>query len=882
MRLPPVAAHGAALGAVLAVTAAAYRAAPSCGFAFDDHLAIERNRDVDPTATPWFPNLVSHDFWGKPLTDPASNRSFRPLTIASFRLSSLLAGGLDPAHFHLENVLLHLLATALCYLASVRHSYLLGGRPAGGAASVAAAAVSALLFGVHPVHAEAVTGVVGRAELLCLVFAVPACWLLGESPPSMISLLGFTFLCLLSCLAKELGVTVVAVALVTDAALRSRRVSSPPAAGASVRCPALPCHPAKLAAGAAAGAGYLLLRKAVVGTVDLSGSGLLRRTENPILFAEGAERVLSRLYIQAKYLQLLLFPVELCCEYPYDCIPLVRNFRDPRAWAAVGVAGAAALAALLLLRGLLRRSRGAAALAPLLAWVVCPFVPASGLFATVGTMLGERLLYIPSLGWCLLCGHLGALWAAPDAEGEGAPRRGSGRLLVLAACGAATASVAAARLHDRNLEWRSDETLFESGIRVCPRGAKHYQQLGILRLNQHRHEEARGLLETAIAIDPEWCEPPLYLGKYWARMGREHYLTAQSLWRRCVTCPWVLDECFDLFHQVQQLLMDAGNATAYEEMGEVLGELELWQLSSKTYRQTGLLYNQRKQWAPAARAMSLAVDAWFRANPDGNLTATAGYKQPAAPAADGAQFSADERAARARSLRNVGEQLARQVAEAERKKPKEVLPEETNVEHPCNMWYWLGLAQREMGKLREAAATYILQLRGCTHVPRALMAAADGLQRAYGPLLQSDAARRRAGVALAEAHRGIAAASAAIARGEALPLSAADREDHWQLAAAQHARCAEAASAAAEEATGRRAARRQRAVACGCYRDAADALAHTKGGGALPGYCQLLLQEVAACAAAADSRAAAAAEARCAAACPAQLRGQCRPSAAGG
>ena len=88
-------------------------------------------------------------------------------------------GQTDPAGYHLANLVLHLLASLL-FLAftnrlfgpySCRRRQL-----AGGGGLLNCSTISALLFAVHPVHTEAVTSVVGRAELLSAVFL-----LAGES-----------------------------------------------------------------------------------------------------------------------------------------------------------------------------------------------------------------------------------------------------------------------------------------------------------------------------------------------------------------------------------------------------------------------------------------------------------------------------------------------------------------------------------------------------------------------------------------------------------------------------------------------------------------------------------------------------------------------------
>lgn len=47
--------------------------------------AIEENMDLRPE-TP-LSRLMEHDFWGVPLRSNMSNKSFRPLTVLSFRIN---------------------------------------------------------------------------------------------------------------------------------------------------------------------------------------------------------------------------------------------------------------------------------------------------------------------------------------------------------------------------------------------------------------------------------------------------------------------------------------------------------------------------------------------------------------------------------------------------------------------------------------------------------------------------------------------------------------------------------------------------------------------------------------------------------------------------
>jgi hypothetical protein len=59
-------------------------------------------------------DIFTHDYWGSPIWSNLSHKSYRPLTVLSFRFNHSLHG-LDPAGYHLVNALLHALATLLFY-----------------------------------------------------------------------------------------------------------------------------------------------------------------------------------------------------------------------------------------------------------------------------------------------------------------------------------------------------------------------------------------------------------------------------------------------------------------------------------------------------------------------------------------------------------------------------------------------------------------------------------------------------------------------------------------------------------------------------------------------------------------------------------------------
>ena len=708
--------------ACAAVSVWAYRAAFDCELVFDDELAITRNADTDPAQTPWS-NLLHHDFWGHPLDRPGSNRSFRPVTVATFRLNRLFAP--SAAGHHAVNVALHAVATALVACAAFWHLDRAPGVAAHGA-NVVGATVCGLLFAVHPVHAEAVTGVVGRAEMLCCICVLLGARVLlrggdgGGVVRSVAAGTAAALLLLLAALSKETGVTAAAALPVADALLRGRWTPS--------RAAALPCL--------AAAAAYTCVRLWVVGSVDLAGSGLLRKTENPVMFAATPlSKALSLAHVQCQYARLLVWPTDMCCEYPFDCVPLVAGWADPRVPHMAGCA--AALLALLV--ALARRPFYLA----YAVYAAAPYLPASGVLFTIGTMLGERLLYMPTVGLCLLAGHAAA-------------RVGGARASPLAlAAAVAVAAVWSETLHTRNLEWRSNETLFESALRVCPSGAKHHQQYGMLLLNRRNTTGALHHLKRALQIDPDWCEPHLYIGKAIAHEGPATYVEAQQWWRGCLSCKYVAAECLELYTQVETLKEQNGlepeppgfSAALFADAQAALAQ---WPAALRGYRQAGLARFQAQDWEGAAEALAKAEDAWQAGG------AAAAQRQPGETA------------------------------------------EQAELQHPCNVRYWQAQAQVKMLRHRTALRVYRTMLDDCAGQPRAFMAAADGAGGVLAEGAADGAVRGRLGLSQREVVEARAAVFDAVAENRAVGLEAEARAAYRAEAAALRERLGSSAAAAAD------------------------------------------------------------------------------------
>ncbi|CAD6185849.1 unnamed protein product [Caenorhabditis auriculariae] len=138
--------------AVFIITTLVYVRSIDAEFVYDDRQAILSNQDVVGD-DPWLLDVFSHDFWGNPMSNRGSHKSFRPLTTLTFRAGRLLHG-LQPQLFHAVNVFLH--AATSCLVLMMMSKFL------GKVGSLS----SATIFAVHAANTEAVCSIVGRADIL--------------------------------------------------------------------------------------------------------------------------------------------------------------------------------------------------------------------------------------------------------------------------------------------------------------------------------------------------------------------------------------------------------------------------------------------------------------------------------------------------------------------------------------------------------------------------------------------------------------------------------------------------------------------------------------------------------------------------------------------
>ncbi|EDQ91409.1 uncharacterized protein MONBRDRAFT_23301 [Monosiga brevicollis MX1] len=432
-------------------------------FVFDDARGVVANPDVR-LDTSWS-DLWAHDFWGTPMTAARSHKSYRPLTVATFKLNNLLAG-MAPAGFHWGNVLLHTVAS----LMMARLAWHLFDRDR------LPAAVTALLFAVHPIHTEAVCNIVGRAEILAgILYLTALLVVLNKTWSWPLQVLCVALCAICSMLAKEQGITALGTAAALAICLQANWTTEGSPLGLLLKSMLQQRVRNLVVSLAAIGVLSLLVRV----QLNAQQAPIFNANEVPAAFATGFTKWATMNYYIVVNLQLLVLPLNLCHDWSHETIPLLESPLDPRFGALMLVYGVAIVGVLWLLlrpwsaiscnqeQQLQKRRLHMVTLLGLAA-LVLPFLPASNLFFPVGFVIAERVLYLPSIGLCLLAG-VAARWLST--------RLGPRGILLLASL---VFLAMAAQSVQRSFDWQTDYSLHLAGHRTHPANSKIAINLGQL------------------------------------------------------------------------------------------------------------------------------------------------------------------------------------------------------------------------------------------------------------------------------------------------------------------------------------------------------------------------------------------------------------------
>ena len=225
---------------------------------------------------------------------------------------------------------------------------------------------------------------------------------------------------------------------------------------------------------------FFLARLAVTGVVGVPETFAF---DNPLVAVATGTRLSTALVVVGKGVALLMAPLALSPDYSFDAIPVVASATDLRLWGAVAGLGVLAWSFTV---STIRRS-----VLPLaVAWYALAIFPASNLLVPVGTIFGERLLFLPSVAFCLAAAA-GFVWLSTHSQRIAA----AAATIIIVAMSAQAFRYSGA--------WTDDIALFEWAAASVPRSTKAHHKLGEEYLRVGRLGDALRSLDQALRIAPD-------------------------------------------------------------------------------------------------------------------------------------------------------------------------------------------------------------------------------------------------------------------------------------------------------------------------------------------------------------------------------------------
>ncbi len=334
-------------------------------FVFDDRGIVEHQALLSDLNK--FDRVLMMPYW----TEAAG--LYRPVVLASYGLNYILIGA-DPFGFHLVNLLFY--AACVFLIVEILKSLFKNN---------ALAYLSAALFLVLPIHAEAVANIVGRAEILALFFSLLAFHELLKENMAWRRAGFWMFLALGS---KETAAAAMPISILIIY-LKEKEFFS---------LPILRKYGKAFLAMLAGVAVYFVLRFLVLGKIYFLKAAT-SIVENPLQFVSVKERIATALGVLIMYLEKIFWPFNLCSDYSYNQLAIIKSFLNPAVLAGALIIVFFSLAIFIFLKR-----------APILALASAIFIfsylPVANLIFPTGTIAGERLMFYPSLGVCLLSAWL--------------------------------------------------------------------------------------------------------------------------------------------------------------------------------------------------------------------------------------------------------------------------------------------------------------------------------------------------------------------------------------------------------------------------------------------------------------------------------------------
>lgn len=325
-------------------------------FVLDDRGILEHASSI---SNPFeIKNIFSMPYW----TTEAG--LYRPVVIYSYALNYAFLGS-GAFGFHFINLLLYIFVCFFLFdllRRTLRNNAL--------------AFLSSLIFLVLPIHTEVVANIIGRAEILALMFSL---LLLLECIKKKVEPWKVGLWMFLAIGSKETAIAVIPMAMLLVYFLK---IEGRNALVDKYWKPAIASLSAIVI--------YFSLRLLVLGPQLFIGVKT-SIVENSLSFTDAQTRIFTALNVLTMYISKSIMPSQLCSDYSYNQLPLIKDISNAGSLIGLSIF-------LLSFVGIFYFIKKQKALSLGCAFFFFSFLPVSNILFPIGTIAGERLMFYPSVG----------------------------------------------------------------------------------------------------------------------------------------------------------------------------------------------------------------------------------------------------------------------------------------------------------------------------------------------------------------------------------------------------------------------------------------------------------------------------------------------------
>ncbi len=514
------------------------------------HIVTDNNADVNGRSS--WEELWRNDYWGRSMNADSSHKSWRPFSVASFRIFATLVEQHQQLRLHrVINIVIHAAAAEMVGSASLLFFSKEHNCPS------LLKLISKLLFALHPSHVECVVNAANRPHILALLFSLLC---IDSDTPYILTVLSWVCGLLSSeTFLFQLPAVLLSLTLVQYNKLKTNTHQNEQLWKRII----LTLFPRYIILTITSFA-YLIYRH--LNNWLSIPEGLIRPAENPFYTMTGIRRILNFSYILSLHIfkSLGLDLIGYSHEYGFDCIAELgtRNgipttggmYEDTRLCLPIFLL----IALIWTTITSWNQQRGEGLLKVLVAtsWFATLF-PVSG-FVKVGTFVSDRIVIASTVSTCIFTSHFLLKWIVSfsppienDNKGINSERRSNIQkiFILVVVC-----SFFASKTYFRSLEWMNSKDLILSSLRTCPRSIKSHLEMS--KIHQGLYPEMldlkKGLyhLEVAEKIDPEFCD--LHQQFAFIHLRQNDVIKFEERMTQCLLCPFTMSGCMSMWNQYWQ------------------------------------------------------------------------------------------------------------------------------------------------------------------------------------------------------------------------------------------------------------------------------------------------------------------------------------------